>query len=89
MNENKVLNCDLHDYVEIACMFKIEVEITLKDQSVITGLPVTTKIDSSRSECLVLLVDNQQKLIKTSLFATMRAVKQNQHFDIVDFNGVL
>lgn len=81
-----ILKCDLHDYLEIACMFKLNVELTLKDTSKVIGLPITTTIDSERNECLVVLLNKQQKLIPTNLIHQMRALVANQHFDIIEFS---
>lgn len=82
---HNIIKCDLHDYLEIACLFKVEVELTLKDATKITGIPITTTIDSERNECLAVMKDTQQILIQTNLLDQMRAVVVNRHFDIVEF----
>jgi Rho-binding antiterminator len=81
-----ILKCDLHDYLEIACLFKIEVEITLIDATQVIGLPITTTIDSDRNECLVMIINNKKRLIQTNVLDQMRAMVANQHFDIIKFN---
>jgi Rho-binding antiterminator len=81
----KLLKCDLHDYLEIACLFRVKVELTLKDNTRVVGMPITIKIDSERNECVVVMTDGQQTLVQTNSLSQMRALVVNHHFDVVEF----
>lgn len=91
MNQ-RVLKCDLHDYLEIACMYRISVEIeTVDDQSLI-GIPQTTKVGAERVEQLVFLATTNESNSSDELLdipvlsiATMTALTENPHFDKISF----
>lgn len=51
---NKILQCDLHDYLEIACMFHYRVELILDTGEVISGVANDTKINECKQELLEL-----------------------------------
>jgi Rho-binding antiterminator len=83
MSQN-VLKCDLHDYLEIACLYKFEVEIILKDDTKISGIPITTKT-SNKIEYLEIKSAIELITMPVLNLASMRACKQNPHFDLVEF----
>jgi len=58
MNQS-TLSCDLHDYIEIACMYRYSVKLTLKDHQVLEGNAVDTLTSTDKREYLV--IDNGKK----------------------------
>lgn len=54
MSDTKVMRCELQDYIEIACLFRYEVELENLAGEVVIGRAVTTRINSQHQECLVL-----------------------------------
>lgn len=81
------MNCDLHDYLEIACMYKIQVSITLTGGRQYKGTPITTKINAEKEECLEFLPvsSNEQMCIPLYMLETMKALTHNIHFNVVTF----
>lgn len=81
------INCDLHDYLEIACIYKIQVSLLLTDGSFYKGTPVTTSFNHEREECLVFLptFSNEQVSIPLYLLEKMEAARNNIHFKTVIF----
>ncbi|BDX07526.1 Rho-binding antiterminator [Planctobacterium marinum] len=49
-----MLSCDLHDYLEIICMFHYEVSITLKNDTDIDGKALDVGLNAERQEVLTL-----------------------------------
>lgn len=47
-----LLHCDLHDYLEIACIYGIDVELQLKNGKYYIGIPLTTRVKSAQHEIL-------------------------------------
>ena len=41
------ISCELHDFLEIACLYGYRVKLTLKDQQIIEGNAIDDDMDSS------------------------------------------
>ena len=46
--------CDLHDHIEVACLYRYELEIHLQDGTTVTGRGLTTRTRSDKTEHLLL-----------------------------------
>lgn len=82
-----MLSCNLHDYLEIACMFKIPIVLTFINGDQHQGIAVTTFISSEKTECLTLKTENSDELLSIPLdvLQSMQALVSNPHFDLVNF----
>ena len=54
--------CDLHDFIEIACMYHYQVKLTLKDQTSIEGKAIDILIGSDKREYLVIDTGQKQQI---------------------------
>lgn len=81
------ISCDLHDYLEIACMYKIQVSLVLTDGRYFKGSPITTSINAEKEECLLFLPDSSEIQVSIPLYLLekMEAVTHNVHFNTVVF----
>ena len=81
------IKCDIHDYVEIACLYKIEVKLTLLDGSQQIVTPIDTAIDKERAEVLQVRERPQSayKYIRLTDITKMSATSVNPHFSEVYF----
>jgi Rho-binding antiterminator len=52
MNTYQPLNCDLHDYLEIACLYGYTLDIELTDGQRLTARAITTRTARTREEFL-------------------------------------
>lgn len=52
-----ILDCDLHDYLEIACLFHYRVHLALKDAPPVTGTAMTTWVTAEHQEKLKIHTD--------------------------------
>jgi len=85
MTSNKNIACDLHDYLEIACLFAYQVRITLVTGETFTGVAKTTRVENKK-ELLVLAVDNAQlQKIETPKLKTMEVLTPNAKFTRIEF----
>ena len=93
---DRILQCDLHDYLEIACLYQIKVQIRQLDGSSVIGTPLTTKISPEKIEQLVLSSgnpsdsvaagqDSQQIDLPVLDIVSMKALTVNPYFDRVQF----
>ncbi|MEL6950222.1 MAG: Rho-binding antiterminator [Pseudomonadota bacterium] len=46
--------CDLHDHIEVACLFRYELAIQLRDGTSVTGKALTTRTLGDKTEHLLL-----------------------------------
>lgn len=81
-----MVTCNQYDYIEIACMFKIPIEITLKNGETHQGRAFDTGFDLQRQECLFLDIDGEHIAFPTDHLLAMRALKINPHFTEVTFD---
>lgn len=80
-----MISCDNYDYIEIACLYKLQVELTLKGNKLVEGIAKDTARDEAREECLLLGQHQGDVLVVLSTIKQMRAINANPHFDIVTF----
>ena len=85
-----MISCDLHDYIEIACMYRLPIELQLKDGATQQGTAMDIKKNTSGEECLLLSSDQTDSSAESSLVVldqikTMCALVSNPHFNVVNF----
>jgi Rho-binding antiterminator len=81
---NNFLNCDLHDYLEIACLYKFEVELLLTDGTMILGVAITTKT-IEKNEYLEVNSGGELITVPVLKLKSMRSCIENPHFGIIEF----
>lgn len=79
-----MISCANHDYVEIACMYRLHVKIVSKNAQTIIGIAIETTFNKNREECVVLETTVNSQMIVLDQIATMEAVTRNLHFDKIN-----
>ena len=83
-----MISCQLHDYVEIACMYRLPVLLKLKNGLHFDGVATDIQRDDKGQECLLLAdKSNNVHSILLAELTQMQANINNPHFDHVDFDG--
>lgn len=78
------VSCELHDYLEIACLYGYRVKLTLEDCQIVEGKAVDTQTTAEKREYLV--VDNGQKIqIELSRLKKLQVLTPNAQFSEVVF----
>jgi Rho-binding antiterminator len=80
-----MISCDLHDYIEIAVMFSLQIKVTLVNGDSVDGQAVNLGLDESRNEYLGLQDQGIAHNIRLDDIKAMRALQENLHFDEVVF----
>jgi len=85
-----MISCDLHDYIEIACMYRLPIELQLKDGTTQQGTAMDIAKNTNSEECLLLSSNQTVSSAESSLVVldqikTMRARVSNPHFDVINF----
>ena len=81
-----MLSCDLHDYIEIACLYQYPVRITLKSGVVLEGKAADTVWNQGKQECVKIVVGDNSILLPLDSISSMQAKVSNPHFDQVSFD---
>ena len=80
-----MISCVNHDYVEIACLYRIEVKLILKNGQIVQGEAFQTIFNENREECILLKTEIGNKEIVLEKLALMEAITKNPHFEKVNF----
>ncbi len=80
-----MISCDLHDYIEIACMYRMPVELTLLNGDAISGIAHDVRLNDKREECIQLVCDHAATLTPLTQLSMMKALNHNSHFDVINF----
>ena len=83
MSQNTV-SCDLHDYLEIACLYGYQVRLTLNDLQVVDGKAIDTLTTPDKREYLI-LDSGQKQQLELNQLKKMQVLTPNARFSEVDF----
>lgn len=78
------ISCELHDFVEVACMYSYRLKLILKNNQIIEGKAVDIVNSPEKRECLVIDSDSRQHIELTQL-AKMEVLTPNAKFSAVVF----
>lgn len=83
MDQNAI-SCELHDFVEVACMYGYQLKLILKNNQVIEGKAIDIVNSADKRECLVIDTGEKQ-LVDLTLLAKMQVITPNARFNEVIF----
>ncbi len=81
---NPPIACHLHDYIEIACLYRLQVELELSGGQRLQGRALTTRTQN-REEFLLLKTDDAELSVALDQLKRMTALQPNPHFSAIDF----
>ncbi|MGZ5055128.1 MAG: Rho-binding antiterminator [Methylobacter sp.] len=87
MNKSSI-SCDLHDYLEVACMYGYQVQLTLNDHRIIEGKAIDTMTTADKREFLVIDMDHghgQKEQIELNQIRKLQVQTPNAKFSEVIF----
>jgi Rho-binding antiterminator len=82
--EKEVISCELHDFVEVACMYGYHLKLTLKNDEVIEGKAVDI-LSVDQQELLVVDDNGEKKRIDLMALVKMQVLTPNAKFSEVVF----
>jgi Rho-binding antiterminator len=85
MTERTPISCHIHDYIEIACLYSFEIQITLDNGEIIQGQAMTT-LTSGKREYLVLKTQHSPQRVELGHIKAMQALTANTHFERIEFD---
>lgn len=80
MSTYKPLHCDLHDYLEIACLCGYTLDIELTDGQRLTARAITTRTSSSQEEVLKVETTVGRQEIRLDQLLAITPLDENARF---------
>ena len=74
-----MLKCDLHDYIEMVCLYHYPLKLTLDSGVVLTGTALTTRYNQQRQECLVIKHYDNEQLVLLDDITLLEVTVANPH----------
>ncbi|MDT8364583.1 MAG: Rho-binding antiterminator [Nitrosomonas sp.] len=82
---NELISCELHDYIEVACMYRYLVRLTLKDMSIMEGKARDITTSQDKKEFLLLETGTDSQQIELTTLRKMEVLSPNPKFQEVSF----
>ncbi|MGZ4992867.1 MAG: Rho-binding antiterminator [Methylobacter sp.] len=79
------ISCDLHDYIELACMHGYRVRLTLKNHQIIEGKALNTLTTAEKQEYLIIGIGPEQSRIELNQLKKMEVLTHHAKFSEVFF----
>ncbi len=80
-----MISCHLHDYLEIACMYRYRVRVEVKQGQALEGLALDTYTRADKQEYLVLETAAGRQEIPYEYLTSLEALDPNPHFERIEF----
>ncbi len=84
MSQNAI-SCELHDFVEVACMYTYQLKLILKNEQILEGKALDIINSADKKECLVLETNGEKQHIELTQLAKMEVSTPNAKFKEVIF----
>lgn len=84
MNQS-IIDCELHDYLEVACMYGYQVQITLKSQQVVQGKAKNIITTPEKREFLILENAQPPQQIELIELQKLQVLTPNAQFKEIVF----
>lgn len=81
-----MISCLEHDYVEIVCMYRYPLRITMKTGEIITGTAIDTQRNDAGAECIKVDIQGTSTLLVLDAIATLEVCIKNPHLQRVSFS---
>ena len=84
MNAYQPLNCDVHDYLESACMHRYRLQVELIDGRSFVARALTTRTAASKEEFLLLARDSGQCEVRLDQLLAISPLGLNVSFGRIE-----
>ena len=80
-----MISCNQHDYIEIVCMYRYPIKLTLKSGDIIQGIAQDTERNDKRDECIKINIDGVERLVILEEIKTLEVTVDNPHLQKIGF----
>ncbi|MEK1904722.1 MAG: Rho-binding antiterminator [Pseudomonas sp.] len=88
MNAYQPLDCDLHDYLEIACLYDYRLRVEQVDGVAFDAQALTTRTTAAKEEFLVLLRDDGPAEVRLDQLLAITPLNANSRFGRIELSGM-
>ncbi|MCY1518614.1 Protein rof [compost metagenome] len=81
------LDCDLHDLLEIACLYRYPLRVELVDGDAFEARALTTRTSAEKEEFFVLEVENDRCEVRLDRLLAITPLEQGARFGRVELAG--
>lgn len=81
-----MISCNEYDYIEIACMYRYPIKLTLKSGEVLECVALDTARNNVRKECIKVEQNGEHTLIELDSLVSLDVLVANPHFQSVCFS---
>lgn len=81
----QLIECELHDYIEVACMYGYQVRLILKDQQVLEGKAKDIVTTAEKREYLLIDSDEGSQQVELVQLEKLQVLTPNAKFKEVVF----
>ncbi|MDM3274831.1 Rho-binding antiterminator [Citrobacter sp. Ce119] len=85
MEKHHPIDCDLHDYLEIACMYHYLLRIELTDSTCFDAKALTTCTTADKEEFLLVELHENEQKIRLDCLSSITALTPGASFSTVRF----
>ncbi|MCW1717776.1 Rho-binding antiterminator [Pseudoalteromonas sp. A3] len=82
-----MISCHQYDYIEIACMHHLRIELILKNGDSVCGVATDTKRNALKQECIAINLNGELKLIELTSISVIKALTKKTYFNKVHFEA--
>lgn len=82
-----LISCELHDYIEVACMYGYQIRLILKDQSTMEGKAKDILTDVEKREFLLLETESGSRQVELISLDKLQVLTPGARFTEVVFSG--
>jgi Rho-binding antiterminator len=82
---NHLISCELHDYIEVACMYGYQVKLFLQDQLFIEGKAKDILTDAEKREFLLIETGSGSQQVELVLLEKIQILTPNAKFSEIVF----
>ncbi|MEF1175056.1 Rho-binding antiterminator [Vibrio sinaloensis] len=75
-----MISCSDYDYIEIVCMFRYPVVLTLKSGAKVQGTAIDTVRNDNKEECVLLETANGSSYVLLDSIVQLEVSVDNPHF---------
>ena len=87
MSDYQPVACDMHDYLEMACLYQYRLKIELKDGTQLNATALTTRTDHQKQEFLDVRVRDERQSIRLDQLEAITPLESGARFGRVELNG--
>ena len=80
-----MISCNEYDYIEIVCLYRYPVRLTMKVGESIKGVALDTSRNESKNECIKLNANEAEILVELDGISKLEVLIDNPHFSEVIF----